>query len=64
MADIETKKNGRTFAQWKDEVERIVVKMTGVDCDSLPDWGYCVAWSQGKTPLQAARSAVRAAGTF
>jgi hypothetical protein len=53
-----------SFEQWKDEVEKALVKISGMDSESFPDWGYKEAWERGMTPLAAAKKALRAAEKF
>jgi len=64
MNEVNTVIKGRTFAQWKDEVERHVVATTGMDTDCLPDWHYARAWQAGMSPKIAAQKAIRAAKDF
>ncbi len=64
MANIETVKNGKTFATWKRDVDYNLVKLCGMCSDDIPDWMYHAAWSNGVTPIRAAQQALEAAGLY
>lgn len=64
MANIETRKNGLTFEQWKDRVNMAIIHRTGVEADNLPDWEYHSAWSRGMAPSVAAGKVIANAKRF
>lgn len=48
-----------TWEQWKGAVNAAVIRKTGIDADSLPDWNYRDAFEKGMSPSKAAAAVVR-----
>lgn len=47
-------REGRTFREWKEEVNRVVLKIASVGCDDLADKSYWDMWDSGENPTEAA----------
>ena len=50
-----------TFEQWKNEVNRHLINLSGVGCDDIEDWDYWNAYDDGMSPKVAAKKALNAA---
>ena len=64
MANIDKRDGtvkGKTFTQWKAEVNSKILAKTGMISDDIGDWGYYDAWMSGTTPAVAASKAISAA---
>ena len=48
-----------TFQQWYAKVSQLIWKIAGCSPEDLVDYCYQDAFSDGATPLQAARAAIR-----
>ena len=48
-----------TFEEWKDRVDEIVERTTGLDTDGLPDYDYQDAYNRGIAPSKAAVYVIR-----
>ena len=49
------------FDEWMNQVNRVVLKKTGIFADDLPDYCYRDAYDDGESPGSTARAAIRAA---
>lgn len=47
-----------TYYQWIGKVNRMVVRISGLSVDDLPDWNSWDAWSRGETPYEGATEAL------
>lgn len=54
----------QSYEQWKTAVNHAVIRLTGMDCDDLPDYNYRDAYDAGDTPHQTAGQVVKRAREF
>lgn len=54
--------SGRTFEQWKREVNQNLAKRTSMVADDLGDVDYYSFWADGLEPSEAADEAIEANG--
>jgi hypothetical protein len=50
-----------SFEDWKYEVNKVVLRLCGMECDDLPDFDYYASWMDGRKVEQTAKSVVRRA---
>lgn len=50
-----------TFTQWYEKVSAVVVRLSGVSADDLPDFDSWSMWNDGTLPYIAAREALEEA---
>lgn len=43
------------FTAWRNAMDLIVLRKTGMDLDSFPDWDFASAYRSGQSPENAAR---------
>ena len=52
------------FTLWMKDVNRFILKETGVGADDLPDYCYRDDWEDGMTAKRVAKRAIKAAKEF
>jgi hypothetical protein len=52
---------GKTFTEWKAEVNSKILAKTGMISDDIGDWDYYSAWRDGMGPASAASKAIASA---
>jgi hypothetical protein len=52
---------GMNFEKWKEEVDRKLIKLCGLDSGCLPDVDYWGLYQTGDTPIEAAKYALEEA---
>lgn len=62
MQNTQEKVRGKTFGQWKAEVNAEVSRTVGLHADDLADISYLELWEDGVGPKAAARKAIKASG--
>lgn len=48
----------KTYEQWSKEVDQEIQRQVGLSADDLPDWPQRDWYEDGKSPKQAAKSAI------
>lgn len=59
---LQPKIGAKTFDEYRVRVDQELDKLTGQTLDDLDDFDLRKAWDGNKSPIQAARAALRAAG--
>lgn len=54
----------KTFAEWKNEVEKELVKLCGFESDFLPDFDFCKDYENKIAPMRTAKRIIAWAKTF
>lgn len=56
--------NGRSFKEWKGEVNQAIQDEIGFTADDLPDYGFYDAYEDAVEPTEAAAECIDAAGYY
>lgn len=54
----------RSFAEWKKEVDNLLIRKVSLCSEDLPDWCYYESYQNGDSPSQAAKDALTSAQDF